>query len=126
MRVIPKKTFKEKLGHLELRLASTSLKTYTATLLPLRGETWVHVECQSQSAKLPLIVAEVDGKPAILGHNWLSVVKLNWKELLNVSSLDFVHELSVRYKGVFGPGLGKIKEFKARLCVHSEATLKFH
>ena len=68
----------------------------------------MHVEYQGQSAKLPLIVAEVDGKPAILGRNWLSVVKLNWKELFNVSSPDFVGELSARYKGVFGPGLGKI------------------
>ena len=42
----------------------------------------MHVEYQGQSAKLPPIVAEVDGKPAILGRNWLSVVKLNWKELL--------------------------------------------
>ena len=124
--VIPNKMFKEKLGYLKLRPASTSLKTYTGTELPLCGETEVHVEYQGQSAKLPLIVAEVDGKPAILGRNWLNVVKLNWKELFNVSSPDFVTELSARYKGVFGPGLGKIKEFEARLCVHAEATPKFH
>ncbi|XP_044166183.1 uncharacterized protein LOC122950155 [Acropora millepora] len=124
--VIPNKMFKEKLGHLKLRPASTSLKTYTGTELPLCGETEVHVEYQGQSAKLPLIVAEVDGRPAILGRNWLSVVKLNWKELFNVSSRDFVGELSARYKGVFGPGLGKIKEFESRLCVHAEATPKFH
>ena len=124
--VIPNKMFKEKLGYLKLRPASTSLKTYTGTELPLCGETQVHVEYQGQSAKLPLIVAEVDGKPAILGRNWLNVVKLNWKELFNVSSPDFVSELSARYKGVFGPGLGKIKEFEARLCVHTEATWKFH
>ena len=65
-------------------------------------------------------------RPAILGRNWFSVVKLNWKELFNVSSRDFIGELSARYKNVFGPGLGKIKDFKARLCVHSEATPKFH
>ena len=51
---------------------------------------------------------------------------MNWKELFNVCSLDFVGELSATYKGVFGPGLGKIKEFEARLSVHSEATPKFH
>ena len=65
--VIPKEMFKEKLGHLKLRLASTSLKNlYSGTVLPLCGETEVHVEYQGQSAKLPLIVAEVDGKP----ENW--------------------------------------------------------
>ena len=97
--VIPNKMFKEKLGHLKLRPASTSLKTYTGTELPLCGETEVHVEYQGQSTKLPLIVAEVDGKPAILGRNWLSVVMLNWKELFNVSSHDFVGELSaLRYR----------------------------
>ena len=79
--VIPNKLFKEKLGHLKLKPSSTSLKTYTGTVLPLCGEIEVRVEYQGQSAKLPLIVAEVDGKPAILGHNWLSVVKLNSKEL---------------------------------------------
>ena len=46
----------------------------------------------SQSAKLPLIVAEVDGKPAIIARNWPSVVKVNWsKDLFNVSSLDLVN-----------------------------------
>ena len=74
--VIPKKVFKEKLGQLELRPASTLLKTYTGTVLPLCGETEVH-EYQGQIAKLPLIVADVDGKPAILGRNWFGVVKLN-------------------------------------------------
>ena len=83
MTVIRNKMFKEKLGHLKLRPASTSLKTCTGTVLPLCGETEVHAEYQGQSANLPLIVAEVDGKPAILGHAWLSVVKLNWKKLLN-------------------------------------------
>ena len=71
--VIPNKMFKEKLGHLKPRPASTSL-TYTRAMLPLCGETEVHVEYQGQSA---LIVTEVHGKPAILGRNWLSVVKLN-------------------------------------------------
>ena len=123
---IPIKMFKEKFGHLKLKPASTSLKTNTGAVLPLCGETEVHVEYQGQIAKLPLIVAEVDGKPAILRRNWLSVVKLNWEELFNVSSLDFVGELSARYKGVFVPGLQKIKEFEARLSVHSEATPKFH
>ena len=41
--VIPNKMFKEKLGHLKLRPASTSLKTYTGTVLPLCGETEGHV-----------------------------------------------------------------------------------
>ena len=109
------KMFKEKFGYLRLRPASTSLKTCTGTELSLCGETEVHVEYQGQSAKLPLIVAEVDGKPAILGRNWLSAVMLNCKELFNVSSPDFVGELSARCKGVFGPGLGKIKEFEAML-----------
>ena len=46
----------------------------------------------SQSAKLPLIVAEVDGKPAIIARNWPSVLKVNWsKDLFNVSSLDLVN-----------------------------------
>lgn len=58
--VIPKKMFKEKLGHLELRPASTLLKTFSGTVLPLCGETEVHV--YQGRLKLPLIVAEVDGK----------------------------------------------------------------
>ena len=70
--VILNKMFKEKFGHLKLKLASTLLKT--GAVLPLCGETEVHVEYQGQSAKAPLTVAEVDGKPAILGRNWFSVV----------------------------------------------------
>ena len=47
--VIPNKMFKEELGHLKLRPASTSPKTYTGTELPLCGETEVHVEYQGHS-----------------------------------------------------------------------------
>ena len=34
--------------------------------------------------------------------------------------------MTARYKCVFGPGLGKIKEFEARLCFLSETNPKFH
>ncbi|XP_048590103.1 uncharacterized protein K02A2.6-like [Nematostella vectensis] len=124
--VIPEKLFKENFGHLKLKNASTSLKTYSGTVLPLIGETEVLVEYEGQSAKLPLIVAKVESKPAILGRNWLSVVKLNWEHLFSVSSSDLVHELTARFKGVFGTGLGKIKEFQARINVQPEATPRFH
>ncbi|XP_048578018.1 uncharacterized protein K02A2.6-like [Nematostella vectensis] len=124
--VIPEKLFKENFGHLKLKNASTSLKTYSGSVLPLIGETEVLVEYEGQSAKLPLIVAKVESKPAILGRNWLSVVKLNWEHLFSVSSSDLVHELTARFKGVFGTGLGKIKEFQARINVQPEATPRFH
>jgi len=124
--VIPKKMFKEKWGHLKLKPASNTLKTYSGSVLPLSGETEVLVEYQGQEAMLPVIVADVDGKPAILGRNWLSFIKLNWQELFSVSTPNSIEELAAKFKGVFTQGLGKIKEFEARVHVHPEATPKFH
>ena len=34
--------------------------------------------------------------------------------------------MSAKYKGVFGPGLRKLKQFEVRLYVHSETITKFH
>ena len=80
------------MSHLNLKPASNTFKTYSGSVLPLNGETEVLVDYQGQGATLSLIVADVDGKPVILGRNWLSFIKLNWHELFSVSTPNSIDE----------------------------------
>ena len=48
------------------------------------GETKVQVSYGDQQACLPVIVTAGDG-PALMGQNWLSVLRLDWKQIKQIS-----------------------------------------
>ena len=122
--VIPKEIYLQHYSHLPLAPCTSQLKTYSGAVLPVAGEIMVDVKYQGQSSELPLVVAEIKNQPPVLGRNWLSVIRLNWKELFKVSTM--AEELTTKYKSVFGEGLGTIKEFEARIKVKPDANPKFH
>ena len=62
----------------------------------------------------------------LMDRNWLSFIKLNWQELLSVSTPNSVDELAAKFKSVFTQDLGKIKELEARVDVHPKTAPKFH
>ena len=50
---------------------------------------------------------------------------LNWKQIYNVVSDITLDNLLDRYSELFEPGLGKLKDFKAKIHVDPQATPKF-
>ena len=55
---------------------------------------------------LPLLVVEGSG-PSLLGQNWLSSLRLNWKELnILQSGYSAVESLLANYADLFQPELG--------------------
>ena len=64
-----------------LHSTQAKLFTYTGESIPIVGATDVQVEHLGQAATLPLIVTRGQG-PSLLGRDWLSALKLNWKEFI--------------------------------------------
>ena len=107
------------LSHLQkLPLQSTQVKlhTYTGESIPVLGELSVNVTCQGTSHILPLLVVKEDG-PSLIGRNWLAMIQLDWKKLLD----DLLH----RHSSVFEDKLGTVKDLKVKLFVKENSLPKF-
>ena len=63
-----------------LKPPTTQLKTYTGEVLRILGEITVTVCYKDQKSDLSLLVVARNG-PSLLGHDWLSQIKLDWKQL---------------------------------------------
>ena len=77
MTVIPISAYEQYLSHVQLHASMVSLKTYNGGSLKVKGEATVPVRYAEQQATAKIIVVDVRGKPAILGRNWLSKIRLN-------------------------------------------------
>ena len=65
---------------LVLQPSPLKLRTFTGDVIIPRGEAEVKFEYGGQTCRLPLLVTP-GKRPALLGSNWLSDLRLNWKEL---------------------------------------------
>ena len=52
--------------------------------MQMKGMTEVTVQCNDQTAKLPVYVTQKDC-PAIMGREWLKEIRLNWQEASKLS-----------------------------------------
>ena len=84
----------------QLQKSKLTLKTYTSKELQIVGETDVTVTYQSQRHHLKLVVIEGAG-PALMGRDWLAIVKLDWSKVCRTSRDGKVKPLLEKYKEVF-------------------------
>ena len=73
---------------------------------------------------MPLLIVEGDG-PTLFGRDWLSQIKLDWRQIHHVHSPN-LQSLPSRYPSVFQKGLGMLKGFKAKIYVDPNAVPRFH
>ena len=64
----------------QLKPSTVQLKTYTGEVLTILGEITVTVCYKDQQSDLNLLVVAGNG-PSLLGRDWLSQIKLDWKQL---------------------------------------------
>ena len=91
-----------------LRLTTVKLSMYTGEPIPVIGTTNVQVEHHGQVATLPLIVTHGQG-PSLLGRDWLSALKLNWKERFSVRTSTSLQAVLDTFSEVFEDGLGTVQ-----------------
>ena len=99
------------------------LSTYGGEPLSVLGEIVIDVCHWERKANLPLVVIDKQG-PSLLGRNWLSCFKLDWKAIHAVSR-SALDRLLDRYQAVFAPGLGTLEGFEATIHINPDATPRF-
>ena len=67
------------------------------------------VTYQSHRHHLKLVVVEKVG-PALMGRDWLAIVKLDWSKVCRISGNGKVKPLLEKYKEVFTGNLGTMTE----------------
>ena len=100
-----------------------SLRTYSGEVIPVVGQLTVDVLHNTQHASLPLVVVEGEG-PTLLGRNWLSRIRLDWKTIGSVGrkTLSTVLENN---RGVFEEGLGTLQGYEAQISVDPDVPPRF-
>lgn len=124
MTLVSKQKFKQLFPGKALKLSSILLLTYSGQPLTALGEIEVTVTFPAQQAKLPLMVVTGTG-PSLLGRNWLSTIRLNWKAIGSITSCNSLIQLLEKYSTVLKGGLGKLVGHKVKLYVDAGAQPRF-
>ena len=89
------------------------------------GVVNVNVSFQEQHKQLRLLVVGGDG-PSLLGHDWLSKIKLNWKELHHIDQTKLtLEDVLDKHSQVFREELGMVRGVTAKLHIDPQARPKF-
>ena len=88
------------------------LRGYSGCTLQVKGQCMMKVEYKEQKLYLPLVVIAGHQRPALLGRNWLSVLKLDWTQLNKILHSP-MERLLARFSHVFKPGVGTIVGYQA-------------
>ena len=93
--------------------------------MPVLGEIVVEVHHKGQRKQLPLVVVKGYGE-TLVGRNWLTTMKLDWKKNFQLKSAKCteIESLLQSYKEVFKEEKGSIKSHYASLHIR-EAQPKF-
>ena len=73
-----------------MKFTNVVLSTYTGETVRPLGEAHVKVEYMGSQQPLPLLIVH-EGTSALFGRNWLTDVKLDWKNLLGLNYVELCH-----------------------------------
>ena len=125
--VISEMQYQKTLSHIALDSTDAKLKSYCNSSIPVVGCAEVDVEYEGSKHKLPLIVVG-GSNVALLGRNWLKFIKLNWKEMFQVSIVKpKAKEILDKHKNVFKPAgpEDRIRGHKANINIQPDSQPKF-
>ena len=131
MTVIPAYIYKRFLTHVKLQKSRVKLQTYSGEPLTVKGEAYVPIRYGNQTAREKMVVVEVQNKPAVLGRNWLSQIRLDWHMLFRVDRPTSPRktlgtDYTKRYPQLFEKGIGTLNGYEARITLRQDAVPKFH
>ena len=108
------------------RLYSTdvTLCLYNGQELPILSSTYVHVQCEGQTAMLPLIVVKGAGA-SLIRRNWLEHIRINWAAVHSLQLDCGIEQLVQKHALLLREETGLLKGTSAKFFVSLEARLKF-
>nr|XP_033495922.1 uncharacterized protein K02A2.6-like [Epinephelus lanceolatus] len=102
------------------------LRTYGGHKVPIVGATKVKVEHKGMTKMLAVVVVKGSGT-SLLGRGWLKALKEDWQPVHKIEDReDPIQEVLSRHETVFKAELGRLKGFKAKIHVASDATPCFY
>jgi len=91
----------------------------------MKGMTEVTVQCNDQTAKLPVYVTQKDC-PAIMGREWLKEIRLNWQEVRKLAhGSTQLQTILEKHKEVFREELGSMKKITVKLHIKPDSKPVF-
>ena len=110
-----------------LQSTAAELRTYTGEQIPILGILEIPVCYHNQKVTVELLVVKGDG-PSLMGKDWLQQITLDWHSLhhIRANHNSAVESLLAKHQDVFAEGLGKVKNFAAKLHVSPDAQPHYY
>lgn len=86
--IMSRSEYLERFANKPLSPSKVTLKTYTGELLDVSGEMQCDIVYKGKQYSLPILVANYDAKPTLLGKNWLRHIKFEWGEIFCIPKGD--------------------------------------
>ncbi|KAL9961633.1 hypothetical protein ACROYT_G030616 [Oculina patagonica] len=124
--IIPQSVWTDVLASKPVDRTDVKLRSYSGHEIPVIGEAKVQVTYRDQETVLPVVITGNDG-PMLISRDWLSVLKLDWGQIKQIS-LEPVNKLDLlqtKYSSLFDGNLGTIKGVTAHLKLKENAVPQF-
>ena len=110
-----------------LQSTTAELRTYTGEKIPILGILNIPVCYHNQRVTVELLVVKGDG-PSLMGRDWLQQITLDWHSLhqIQANHNSALESLLAKHQDVFADGLGKVKNFTAKLHVSPDAQPRYY
>ena len=124
--IMSRDTYVKKFKSVPLQKTDIKLKTYTGETLKTCGQIACKVVHAGQEHTPPMIVAENEGKPTLLGRNWLDKLKLDWNEVFSlagaISANEELDRILEKHADLFREGYDGMKGLEAHIRVRENAV----
>ena len=126
--LIPSTLYNKLFTGVALKPSELHLSTFTGESLQVLGVMDVTVKYGEKHYSLKLHVVS-QGNTALFGRDWLKEIKLDWKEIIWVNSIQpkqlSLSGIKTRYAHLFKDELGKLVNFTAKLHLKETAVPVF-
>ena len=129
--IMSKSEYLEKFADKPLTPSEVTLKTYTGEVLEVSGEMQCDIVYKGKQYSLPILVANYDAKPTLLGKNWLWHIKLEWGEIFCIPKGDTLsadsqlNDLLSKHSELFTENYEGMKGLEAHITMRGDARPVF-
>ena len=122
-----KSVYFDKFADKPLNPSKVKLKTYTGVVLDMSGEMQCDIVYKGKQYSLPMVVANYDARPTLLGRNWLCQIKMEWGEIFSISDGNLVsaqsqlNDLLSKHRELFEESYEGMKGLVANITMKSGA-----
>ena len=117
----------EKFADEPLTPLQVTLKKYTGEVLDVSGEMHCDTMYKGKQFSLPILVANYDAKPTLLGKNWMRLIKIEWGDIFcspneAVLSADSqLNDLLSKHSELFTESYEGMKGLEAHITMRDDA-----